>query len=542
MNLERFGNKKVLVVLVLALALVIRLYISWRPLSYIDNLFIPDDTYLALKIAKNIASGAGITFDGIHPTNGFQPLYVFLASPIYLIFKEDMITPVHICLSLLAIFNVLTGLLIYKIVKKLTDARKGIIALILWSFSPRVISNGINGLETSLSLFLVALSVFYYLTRIRESENTSRHGLFVLGTLLGLSIFARIDSMLLLLAISIDLILVSYQKLKKLRINALLGKLGLIYVFALLILLPWWIFQIIYFKTLMPVSGEAVRFQALAYADHHPTLDFFKDKLIWSLTQWTSSPFPFYHFSGFPSLSELLIIICLLGGLFFLLVRANKLAKNLSPLNFLWIFSFGLLIFYSWYVPAHWFFKRYYYPVIFVLILYWGVLLDLIMSFLSRRLKVPGFLTTILFLVFCGVFFYPNLKNYVFSRPDSPLRCDSDGCSGYYKVALWVEDHVEKGERIGSYQSGALGYFLEDNTVINLDGVVNPDAFRALKNNDSFGYIKSENIAFLTDWNLNLKHLLVGRTSDTITEQDLVLVGVAPPQKKLAYYLLRVQK
>jgi 4-amino-4-deoxy-L-arabinose transferase-like glycosyltransferase len=540
MNLEKLGGRKVF--LILSLALVIRLYVSWRPLFYVDNLFIPDDTYLALKIAKNIASGAGITFDGIHPTNGFQPLYVFLISPIYLIFKEDLITPVHICLSLLAIFNVLTGLLIYKILKKLTDARKGILALILWSFSPQIISNGINGLETSLSLFLVVLSVFYYLTRIQESENLTYHGFFVLGTLLGLSIFARIDSIFLLLAISVDLFLRSKQKLKWLSIKSFLGKLGLIYVFAFFILLPWWIFQLVYFKTLVPTSGEAVRFQALVYADHGLTLDFFKDKFVWSLTQWTNSPFPFYHFSHFPSLSELLIFIFILGGLFVLLVRKQKITKNIAPLNFLWIFCFGLLLFYCFYVPAHWFFKRYYYPVIFVLTLYWGVLFDLIIDFITQRFKVQRFLLIFVFLIFCGVLFYPNLKNFLFSRPDSPLRCDSESCSGYYKVALWIKDHVEKGKKIGSYQSGALGYFLEDNTVVNLDGVVNPDAFRALKNKNAFGYVKSENITFLTDWPLNLRHFLIRCNSGRITEQDLVPIGAAPSQKELGYYLFKVQK
>ena len=105
-----------------------------------------------------------------------------------------------------------------------------------------------------------------------------------------------------------------------------------------------------------------------------------------------------------------------------------------------------------------------------------------------------------------------------------------------------MKDHVKKGEKIGSYQSGALGYFLDDNTVINLDGVVNSDALSALKNNNSFGYIKSENITFLTDWGLELRNLLIRRTSDRITDQDLVLIGVAPPQKKLAYYLFKVQK
>jgi hypothetical protein len=541
MNLEKFGSRKVLLILVLALA--IRLYISWRPLFYIDNLFIPDDTYLALKIAKNIVSPAGITFDGIHPTNGFQPLYVFLVSLIYLIYKEDLSTPVHICLSLLAIFNVLTGLLIYRILKKLTDDSKGTIALILWSFSPQIIYNGINGLETSLSLFLVALSVFYYLTRIRESENSAHSGFFVLGILLGLSIFARIDSIFLVIAISIDLFLKSRQELKRLNIKSLLGKLGSIYLFTFFILLPWWAFQIIYFRTLMPVSGEAVRFQALAYADYNPTLSFFKDKFVWSVTQWTNSPLPFYYFSHFPSLSELLIVIFILGGLFVFLVRKKKITESIYPLNFLWIFCFGLLLFYCLYAPAHWFFKRYYYPVMFVLTLYWGVFFDLILNLITPRSKIRRFLVTSLFLIFCGVLFYPNLKNYLFSKPDSPLRCDSDSCSGYYKIALWVKDQVGKGKKIGSYQSGALGYFLEDNTVINLDGVVNPDAFKALKNNNALGYIKSENIDYLADWNLNLRHLLIGRTPDRrVTDQDLVLIGIAPPQKNLAYCLFKVQK
>ncbi len=42
---------------------LLRLYLAWRPLAYLDNLFIPDDAYISLKIAKNIASGLGITFD-----------------------------------------------------------------------------------------------------------------------------------------------------------------------------------------------------------------------------------------------------------------------------------------------------------------------------------------------------------------------------------------------------------------------------------------------------------------------------------------------
>lgn len=39
----------------------------------IDN-FTIDDTYLYLQVARNAGMGEGFTFDGIHRTNGFQPL------------------------------------------------------------------------------------------------------------------------------------------------------------------------------------------------------------------------------------------------------------------------------------------------------------------------------------------------------------------------------------------------------------------------------------------------------------------------------------
>jgi hypothetical protein len=393
-----------------------------------------------------------------------------------------------------------------------------------------------------LSLFLVALSIYYYLTRIREREDIAHSGFFVLGVLLGLSIFARIDSVFLLLAITIDFCLRSWKKLREAGVKSLLGKLAGVYLSAFFILLPWWIFQIMYFKTLVPVSGEAVRFQALAFGDHNLTFAFFKDKFIWSLTQWNNSPFPFYHVSLFSSVPELLILICVSVGLFVVLITRKRITKTISPLNFLWIFCLGLLLFYSLYVPAFWFFKRYYYPVIFVLILYWGILLDMIISLKIPKFKLYKPMLSLALVIACGWLFYPGLRDFLFSKPESPSRCDIDSCSGYYKVALWVKEHVERGERIGSYQSGALGYFLEDNTVINLDGVVNRDAFDALKNNDSFGYVKSENIAFITDWKLNIRKLLIAHSPKTITPQDLLLIGVGPPQEEKAYHLFEVRK
>src|SRR5689334_20609399 len=42
---------------------LLRLALAWRDISVLDTLFFPDDTYLSLGIARNIALGLGSTFD-----------------------------------------------------------------------------------------------------------------------------------------------------------------------------------------------------------------------------------------------------------------------------------------------------------------------------------------------------------------------------------------------------------------------------------------------------------------------------------------------
>src|SRR5687767_1647539 len=45
-----------------------------------------DDSFFYIKIAYNISAGFGSTFDTIHPTNGYHPLYLFLLTGLSTIF------------------------------------------------------------------------------------------------------------------------------------------------------------------------------------------------------------------------------------------------------------------------------------------------------------------------------------------------------------------------------------------------------------------------------------------------------------------------
>jgi len=157
--------------LFLLLNLLYRLFISWNAFIYVDNIYLLDDSYYCFNIARNIALGNGATCDVIHKTNGFQPFYVLLMVPVYWLFPDDNIMPIHIALTFLSFCNFFTGFFIFKLVCKFTDYKAALFSFFLWSFSPYCLTNGINGMETSLAGLLFLLSIYFYVIKIKCAEN-----------------------------------------------------------------------------------------------------------------------------------------------------------------------------------------------------------------------------------------------------------------------------------------------------------------------------------------------------------------------------------
>ncbi len=144
-HLATFATLTLLIVLAGGL---LRLALAWHDLEALDTLFFPDDTYLSLGIARNIALGFGSTFDRQIPTNGYQPLYVWLMTPVYWLLPDDRVLPIRIALMLLALVGTATGGLIYHIVKRLATPWHAMIACAIWMFDPIVLMHNMNGLET----------------------------------------------------------------------------------------------------------------------------------------------------------------------------------------------------------------------------------------------------------------------------------------------------------------------------------------------------------------------------------------------------------
>jgi len=110
------SNTRLVVIGLFLFAVVFHLSVVAQDFSVLaKNGFLYDDSFYAFKIARNISTGEGISFDGEHATNGFQPLWVFLLVPFYHFAGTDLISPVYAALILAALMTAVTAVLLFFI-------------------------------------------------------------------------------------------------------------------------------------------------------------------------------------------------------------------------------------------------------------------------------------------------------------------------------------------------------------------------------------------------------------------------------------------
>ncbi len=172
-------------------------YIAFITPSSLVNWYNNDDGFFYFKVAQNIAAGNGVTFDGINPTNGFHPLWMLICIPIFAI-RGDLLIPLRIVVLLFGIFQLITAIILLKVISQRVSRWLGLLLTISFVFSWTVFNNTFTGgLESALSMLMTVVT-WKLAIQFHSGEKRTLRLLFWVGVAAALTILSRLDNFILI--------------------------------------------------------------------------------------------------------------------------------------------------------------------------------------------------------------------------------------------------------------------------------------------------------------------------------------------------------
>ncbi|MCI0707037.1 MAG: hypothetical protein L0Y80_06100 [Ignavibacteriae bacterium] len=196
--------------------------------------YTPDDTYIYMQYAKNIARGDGFTFNAGMPSYGVtSPLWTLLVAAGTGMGLDPYVVAKTLDLVFACIAVALVYVLTYFVVR---DKRYAVIGAALFSFDVWFLRWAGTGMETSLAVVLTLLS-FLYVYR-------NEYQLAALAA--GVLTLVRPEGSLLFIALQVDNFLNTKEFKPALRSFFLSSG-----MYALVVV-PWVVFSAVYFGTIVP--------------------------------------------------------------------------------------------------------------------------------------------------------------------------------------------------------------------------------------------------------------------------------------------------
>jgi hypothetical protein len=393
--------------------------------------FVSDDAYYYLNVARNIVRGAGSSFDGINPSNGYHPLWMLCLLPVYWLFGSSTGTALRAVMLTQAVLVAATIWLSWDIYRRYRANALSVmvaIALALTLFSP--LQMMFNGLETDLVVLMLMLLLHADAKQSFLAPNQPATRLALFGLLLGLLVLARLDEALLLVGIAICSLLRLRSVPWARRIPTLVRTYWPTIAVFVLVTMPYFVWNLAEFGHLTPISGTLkATFPLLT----------FRPEVI--------------------SLYAPYIVGTLLAGLALIPLwrgaDGSVPRPNLELLTGVWIgcvIQVGWAVFctnfgtFQWHFAAH-------VPTICLISSFYAVHL--------ARKPGPAFTAA------AALLFAVAIGFNAFSYADK-----GDFHQGSYAAALWAHDNTPGDTVFALGDAGVFGYFSERAT-INLDGLIN---------------------------------------------------------------------
>ncbi len=475
------------------LALLLRGAIALQPLEYTDRLFVPDDTYYTLSIARSLAAGTGPSVDGVTSTNGFQPLQAFVEAPLFFIGASPDAGLRGALLSSALAGALAVGLIGVLLLRTCGFEAAGV-GMLCALLSPFVLRNDLNGLETSLA-GLLALALAIGMLRVESAPGARVR--VVLGVVCGLALLARVDTVFLVAGVGL-------YGLARWGVSAT----AQVVAGACVVVAPWWGYSLLRFGTFVPTSGaavhEIVEFHRALYLTRAHELDYALN----ALALW----FPADSLFGAGALSLLLGLV-VVGAVVTFGLRSLSPGPGRDVLRLLAASAAVQWFFYAFYLPAFWFHGRYFHTIGLVLCVLAGAAAGRLLAPVAPddadhppRSTWPKQVLGVTLLLYLGGALLG--VGAFFSRPDQTIETGVRGAKGYRDVALEVRERLPAGGVVAAMQSGAIGYYAEGRfAVVNLDGVVNPAAHAAIQERGLGRLLREARVDYFVDWDVNVRML-----------------------------------
>lgn len=464
------------------------------------NAHCEEDAYYYFSIARNLAQGQGLTYAG-EWTNGFQPLWQFLISVIFL-FPTSLMTPVKIALVLGGIFFLMSGLMVYRSGLLLWKEKSlAQFATLVWLSCIFAFEQAMNGLETGLYFFGLSGLIYVFLKRIRLNPSPGLRDWIYLGLVSGICFLARIDACLILVPIWGAGWWHTYRKLRRVgtKVPRTVRK-SIFHIFIgflvfLALALPWVGYNLWLWGNPLPVSAY---FAGVQFWQEMT----FKWRVAMSLKALLRLPlfYPLSFYTYFRHWNQMNFILLAIGSLIwggcFLFDRKLRDEVLKLPLGSMIFAAAFLTLGYLIPTTAHWFIPRYLAPVILLLLFYAAVFWH---HYLGRNPVLIGGVCAAL------IVFSPLLDYYGAGRKNLFPK--------YYlniyrlENVEWIKKHLPANKPIASFQSGIYHYYLSPAgyQFYNLDGKVSISAYQALKGNRLDRYVREKRIVYMIDWTQYLK-------------------------------------
>jgi len=336
---------------------------------------------------------------------------------------------------------------------------------------------------------------------MRTTDRPSARGAVLVGGLAALALLARIDAVILVaLLVAITL----WRGPRRVVPWAALG--------TVVVAGPWWLWCTVRFGSPVPASGMAAR----ALQGNHPFQPFVlslsgTNTLIGPFGAWTKweasaawagTTWPFWA-------SVVALVAAALVAALSARRQSAAVASDRTIAASLPLFAAALVVFYAWYGVSFYVY-RYLAPVAMVVALLVGCATGAAVRAARRaasllpKVALGSLLVAAAVTAASVVVHGDRLALQAKGNRPNGLR-SVDASTGYRAGAIAMNHWVPAGALVGSEQSGALSFYaLDGRRVVNLDGVVNPDAARARHRGQLAQYIRSRDIHWFADHPLTL--------------------------------------